>query len=273
MIAPVPVHCFSNTFDSIRQFARDNHTSDNDQVRGKLLQIAAANDITYPTHHLTLHQLIEHIDQGMINNLRINSPTRQQNNESIPDGTREVNRVVTMETDEHEQIRDENPDSGTSQGSINFSKFQPLTENRSEKVSQMIGRGDNSVSDSKQHRCEECRLTFTQSGGLRRHIESMHSKIRFTCPFCEQPLAYANSLARHKQLYCKKRPTTSTDKTTNGFTCSEVFRTPRGLKCHITTVHSSKPKSVCVPPVSPLSPTKPRSTNTRKRLGAGRNND
>ena len=245
-------------------------------MRGKLLQIAAANEITYPTHHLTLHQLIEHIDQGMIHNLRINSPTRQQNNESIPDGTREVYRVVPMETDEHKQIWDENPDSGTSQGSINFSKFQPLTENRSEKVSQMIGRGDNLVSDSKQHHCEECGRTFIQSVGLRRHIESMHSEIRFTCPYCEQPLAYANSLARHKHLYCKKRPTTSCDKTTNGFqcsTCSKVFRTPRGLKCHITTVHSSKPNSSCVPPVSPLSPTKPRSTNTRKRLDAGRNND
>ena len=73
-------------FDSIRQFARDNHISDNDQVRGKLLQIAAANDITCPTHHLTLHQLIEHIGQGMIhNNLRINSPARQQNNKSVTD--------------------------------------------------------------------------------------------------------------------------------------------------------------------------------------------
>ena len=45
-------------FDSIEQFARDNHISNNDQVRGNLLQIDAANDITCPTHHLTLHQLI-----------------------------------------------------------------------------------------------------------------------------------------------------------------------------------------------------------------------
>ena len=53
-------------FDSIRQFVRDNHISDNDQVRGKLLQIAAPHNITCPTHHLTFHQLIEHIGQGMI---------------------------------------------------------------------------------------------------------------------------------------------------------------------------------------------------------------
>ena len=68
----------------------------------------------------------------MITNLGINSPARQQNNESGPDRPSEVNRVVPMETVEHEPIGDENPASGTSQGaeSINFSKFQPLTEKK-----------------------------------------------------------------------------------------------------------------------------------------------
>ena len=95
----------------------------------------------------------------MIHNLRINSPARQQNNKSVPDRHGEVNRIVPMETDEqeHKPIGEENPDWGTCQGFVCFfSKFQPLTENRSEKVSQMIGSGDNSVSDSKQHNCEEC---------------------------------------------------------------------------------------------------------------------
>ena len=86
-------------FDSIRQFVRDNLISDNDQVRGKLLQIAAAHNITCPTHHLTFHQLIEHIGQGMIPNLGINSPARQQDNESVPDRQCEVNRLGPMETD------------------------------------------------------------------------------------------------------------------------------------------------------------------------------
>ena len=261
-------------FDSVRQFARDNNIVENDQVRGKLLRIAAANDITCPDHHLTLQQLIEHIGQSMNYNLRINPPARQQNNESVPDRPREVNRVVPMETDEdeHEPIRDENPDSGISQGSINFSKFQPLTENRSQKVSQMIGRGDNTVSDSKQHRCGECGRTFTQSIGLQGHLDSMHSKIRFTCPYCEHTLCYANSLARHKQT-CKKRPTISTDKTSNGFQCSKcskVFQSSRGLKCHITSVHSSKPKSSVCPVCKSTFPNKTALNKHKKETGCGK---
>ena len=87
----------------------------------------------------------------------------------------------------------DNPASVTSQESINLTKFQPLTQNRSEKVSQMFGRGI-TRSQTQQHRCVECGRTFTQSIGLKRYIESKHSKIQINCQYCEQPLAYVNSL-------------------------------------------------------------------------------
>lgn len=48
--------------------------------------------------------------------------------------------------------------------------------------------------------CQLCPRTFTQAGALKRHMESVHLKLTFTCDECSNVYTRRDTLTQHKKL-------------------------------------------------------------------------
>jgi KRAB domain-containing zinc finger protein len=88
--------------------------------------------------------------------------------------------------------------------------------------------------------CDECGKAFGQAGYLRRHVESIHTKIRFTCDVegCDKSYSFKNGLSMHiKSIHegdghrCEQ--------------CDKNFSTKQHLTHHTKTVHLSERQFVC----------------------------
>lgn len=86
------------------------------------------------------------------------------------------------------------------------------------------------------HQCEFCAQSFSQLGNLKRHVNSVHFKIRnFVCPFdgCESAFALKSTLDVHYRQHTGLKP----------FQCSEChsyYSDPSTLSKHMLNVHKMK---------------------------------
>ena len=85
--------------------------------------------------------------------------------------------------------------------------------------------------------CYLCDKTFSEAGGLRRHVQVHTAHRPFTCSLCGQSFTRANNLHHHERhVHTSSRPCECLD-------CGKLFKRSKELKRHVLIHTDAKPYS------------------------------
>ena len=86
-----------------------------------------------------------------------------------------------------------------------------------------------SVHEKVRHTCEVCGKTFSQKGHLRGHIQSVHENVRYNCDKCDKSFSLKQLLTLHIKSVHENRY--------NCDECGKNFSSKSSLNRHIQKVH------------------------------------
>lgn len=102
------------------------------------------------------------------------------------------------------------------------------------------GSSNNTTSRSDRSQCPVCGHRFTQVGDMRKHVRTVHERLRpYKCDQCSRSFGENGNLQKHKRsVHLKERPFHCSR-------CSSNFAFKDGLTRHIKLVHDNYHPFVC----------------------------
>ncbi|KAL7732220.1 hypothetical protein ACLKA6_018459 [Drosophila palustris] len=101
-----------------------------------------------------------------------------------------------------------------------------------------------------QHKCPECGKNFNKKKGIKRHIKTVHDKVKdFACRFCPKRFSKSNHLRHHEYTHTGEKPYEC-------IVCNKTFRHDATLRKHM--------KSHNRPRKEPKDPKKPKPKDLSK---------